>query len=84
LGQFTRDLQAGRVKKGFTYRRGNFYKIVLHRLIDFGFIGVFTHGSKYYGPIWQPIPKRGPGGHNWWNLAYLVAKKWNERFWGKE
>ncbi len=82
LSQFTRDLQAGRIVKGFRYQRKSFYRTILSCLLDFGFI---SKQSRYpnrvvYAPVIQPIPKRAPVLASWWGFAYLVAEKWNEEF----
>lgn len=82
LSQFTRDLQAGKIVKGFRYRRESFYRVILKCLTDMGFI---TKQSRHpegevYAPIIQPIPKRAPLLTTWWGFAYLVAEKWNEEF----
>jgi len=66
--------------EGFKYRRESFYQVVLKRLKDFGFIDKFIRypHNVVYGPIIQPIPRRGPPQGSWWGLAYLIAEKWNE------
>jgi len=40
FSQFTRDLQEGRVLRGFTYRRNVFYGIVRRHLMDTGFLAL--------------------------------------------
>jgi len=86
---FARNLAKGRVCKGFRYRRENFYRTLLKRLLDLGFISLqprYDPESKRkvsykYAPIHQSIPKRSPfGGKSFWKLAWTVAKKWNEEF----
>ena len=84
ISQFTKDLQSSEIRRDFKYSRRSFYSLVLRRLMDLGFIELVQHRSPFYKPVWQPIPKRAPGGHNWWNLSYLIAKSWNEYFWNDE
>jgi hypothetical protein len=79
VSQFARDLQAGRVVKGFTYQRRVFYATILRTLMAFGFVGKATRYGKgvVYVPILQPIPRRAPIMTTWWGFAYLVAETWN-------
>jgi len=85
VSQFGRDLQAGKIKKGFRYSRNNFYRVLLRRLVDLGFIGLQNRFEKgriiqKYTPIMQPIPTRAPGGRNFWNLAWQLCQKWNQEW----
>lgn len=89
LSQFARDLANGNVRDGFTYKRSNFYRTVLKKLVAFGFISLQLRfdpkkrsGTRYvYAPVRQPITKRPPlGERSFWRLAWDVAKKWNEEF----
>ena len=75
VSQFTRDLQDGKIVKGFKYQRKSFYSTVLRRLKDFGFIAKqLRFGSGVvYAPVDQPIPKRAPLLTTWWGFAYLIA-----------
>ena len=82
LSKFTRELQDGKIVKGFRYQRKSFYGTILGCLMDFGFV---SKQSRYpnkvvYAPVVQPIPKRAPVLTSWWGYAYLVAEKWNEEF----
>ena len=85
FSQFTRDLQEGRVLRGFTYRRNVFYGIIRRRLMDMGFLALESRfvpsGSKSvlkYVPVRQPIPTwRGPPGQTFYRLAWEICKKWN-------
>lgn len=85
VSTFGYDLQAGKIIDGFTYRRENFYRIVLRRLVNLGFIGLqnrFEKGRviRKYAPIYQPIPKRTPGGRNFYNISWQLCKKWNQEW----
>jgi len=93
VSSFARDLANGAIREGFRYRRENFYRTVLRKLVAFGFIslqGRYDASAKskrkvryVYAPVHQPIPKRAPlGGRSFWRLAWKVAKKWNEEFEG--
>jgi len=84
---FAYNLAKGRVRKGFRYRRENFYRTLLKRLLDLGFISLQPrydpenkrNVSYKYAFSHQPIPKKPPlGGRSFWRLAWEVAKKWNE------
>jgi len=86
VSQFSRELQQGNAVKGFSYRREHFYRPILKRLMDFGFIALESRPInrrmvRCYVPVYMYIPSKGPGGHNWWNLAYIIALKWNQFFW---
>lgn len=83
LSQFARDLEAGRVKEGFRYRRSSFYRVIRKRLLQLGFLGLAQrsrdHGWTYkYVAVHQPIPKRGPDGWSFARLAWILCKRWNE------
>ena len=57
VSRFAWDLQEGKILRGFTYRRQNFYHVILKRLLDFGFIGKETRYPRriVYAPIIPPI-----------------------------
>jgi hypothetical protein len=85
LNRFSHMLNAG--KQGVELSRTNFYKTVLHRLMDLGLIEIRARYDaelgrviKVYGAVYQPIPKRRPPPGCWWRLAYLIALKWNREF----
>jgi hypothetical protein len=85
LNGFSHMLNAG--KQGVELSRTNFYKTVLHRLMDLGLIEIRIRYDvklgcviKVYGAVYQPIPKRRPLPRCWWRLAYLIALKWNREF----
>ena len=62
VSQFARDLQLGKVVKGFRYRRESFYETILKKLVAFEFICKelrFSHRVVYVGQV-QPIPRRAP------------------------
>lgn len=89
LSQFARDLANGRAQDGFIYKRSNFYRTVLKKLVALGFISLQPRfDPKRKGKVsykytfsHQPIPKKPPlGGRSFWRLAWEVAKKWNEEF----
>ena len=79
VSQFARDLQAGRIVKGFTYQRRVFYATVLKTLMSFGFVGKATRYRKgiVYLAVLQPVPKRLPLLTTWVGFSYLVAEAWN-------
>jgi hypothetical protein len=89
LGQFVRDLANGGVQGGFAYKRSNFYRTILRKLMAFGFISLqaqYDSSAKSkrkvryaYAPIHQPIPKRTPlGRRSFWRLTWNVAKQQSE------
>ena len=83
VSQFGRHLQAGAIRASFTYSRWSFYRTVLRRLVDLGFVELFQGYHKgrrgwVYAPIIQPIPTRPPGGRNFWNMAWQICKRWNQ------
>ena len=85
VSQFGRDLQAGMIREGFTYSRWSFYRTVLRRLVDLGFVELFQGYDKggrrwVYAPIIQPIPTRPPGGRNFWNMAWQICERWNDEW----
>lgn len=83
LSQFGRDLHEGKIRDRFHYARQNFYGTLLRRLVELGFIELITRADKisYYLPVIQRIPKKAPGGRNFYNLAFYVCKAWNDFFW---
>jgi len=85
VSQFGRELQAGRIEKAFTYSRRSFYRTALSRMVKLGFIELFTGYHKgrrqqVYAPIMQPVPKRPPGGYNFWNMAWQICERWNQEW----
>lgn len=89
VSSFASELASGHIRMGFTYKRSNFYRTVLKKLMSLGFISLQPRfdlkkrsGTRYvYAPIRQSIPKRPPlGGRSFWMLAWEVAKQWNEEF----
>ena len=91
VSSFARELASGHVSMGFTYKRSNFYRTVLKKLVAIGFISLQPgfdlkkrRGTSYvYAPIRQPIPKRPPlGERSFWRLVWDVAKQWNKEFEG--
>lgn len=83
LSQFTRDLEQGRVERGFTYRRVSFYRGVFKRLVSMGFVEKRRNWRGIvYAPIIQPIPLRPPPMMTFYGLSYLIAEKWNQE-WAK-
>jgi hypothetical protein len=85
VSQFGRDLQEGEIEEGFTYCRWSFYRTVLKRLVNLGFMELFTGYHKgrrqqVYAPIIQPIPARPPGGRNFWNMAWQICERWNNEW----
>jgi hypothetical protein len=88
LSNFTRQLEAGKILKGFRYRRSSFYRTVLKRLVNLGFIAlqqrydISGHGVVYaYAPVYQIIPRKPPlGSESFWWHAWHIAKVWNEQF----
>ena len=91
VSSFARELAGGHVSKGFTYKRSNFYRTVLRKLMDLGFISLQprfdpkrkSKVSYKYAPIRQPIPKRAPlGGDTFWRKTWHLAKQWNKEFEG--
>ncbi len=89
VSNFAHELNCGKVRKGFCYKRSNFYRTVLRTLMQLGFISLqerFDPGKKsgtsyVYAPIKQPLPKRPPlGGKSFWKLAWKLADMWNREF----
>lgn len=87
MSRFAHDLQAGRIKRGFRYRRENFYRLILKRMRNLGPISLQTRldslkgrSVQVYEPVRQHIPKRGPPKGSFWHNAYVICKKWNEEF----
>ena len=82
LSQFLRDLEDGKMREGFRYRRQSFYRTVLRRLVDLGFIRLITRSDhvSYYIEVTQRIPKKAPGGRNFYNRAFYICKIWNDFF----
>jgi len=89
VSSFARELASGHISKGFTYKRSNFYRTVLKKLMSLGFISLQPRfdpkkrsGTRYvYAPIRQSTPKRPPlGERSFWRLAWQVAKRWNTEF----
>lgn len=83
LSQFAKDLQDGRIEKGFHYRRSSFYSVIRRRLLELGFLGLairsLDHGSVYkYILVLQPIPKRGPDGWSFARLCWILCREWNK------
>jgi len=84
LSQFARDLEAGRLEKGFRYTRASFYRVIRKRLLQLGFLGLaqrsIDHGWAYkHVLIHQPIPKRGPDAWSFARLCWLLCNRWNEQ-----
>jgi hypothetical protein len=82
VSQFSRDLQEGRIREGFAYSRVNFYRTVFRRLVELGFITRFYMRREgwLYRVQDQPIPRKPPGGRNFWNLAWQICQKWNHEW----
>ena len=85
ISQFTRDLEAGRIKKDFKYTRKNFYRTLRRQLVDSGFLELYYGSYKgkrqwVYAPILQPIPVRPPGGHNFYHMAWQICERWNREW----
>jgi len=85
ISRFGYLLQQGKIVEGFKYSRKSFYKTVLRRLVDLGFIELYKGYYRgrlqwIYAPIWQPIPKRPPGGRNFYNMAWQICQKWNQEW----
>ena len=89
VSAFAHDLSKGRIEKGFTYSRKNFYSTLLPRLMDLGFVSLqsrydpkSSQRMRYvYAPVLQDIPKRPPQAlGSWWRLAWEVARAWNQEF----
>jgi len=89
VSSFSRSLANGAIREGFRYRRENFYRTVLRRLLDLGFLSLQPHFdpkrkskvSYRYAPVRQPIPKKPPlGGETFWRKTWFLCKKWNQQF----
>jgi hypothetical protein len=59
------------MREGFTYSRINFYRTVFRRLVELGFITRFYTRSEgwLYRVQDQPIPRKAPGGRNFYNMS---------------
>jgi len=93
LSQFAWDLEAGKIEKGFKYRRTSFYRQIRKPLLTLGLITIeqrfgekqdfdvksFVVREKYV-PVRQPIPKRPPDGLNLPRLMWIICKRWNDEF----
>ena len=93
LSQFAWDLEAGKIEKGFKYRRTSFYRQIRKTLLTLGLITIeqrfgekqdfdvksFVVREKYV-PVRQPIPKRPPDGLNLVRFMWIICKRWNEEF----
>ena len=89
VSSFSSKLASGQVSRGFSYKRSNFYRTVLKKLMMLGLISLQprfdsqrkSKVSYKYTFSHQPIPKKPPlGGRSFWRLAWEVARKWNEEF----
>jgi len=93
LSRFAWDLEAGKIERGFKYRRTSFYRQIRKPLLTLGLIGIQqrfeekeTFGGKSfvtvekYAPVHQPIPKRPPDGLNLPRLMWTICKAWNDEF----
>ena len=93
LSRFAWDLEAGKIERGFKYRRTSFYRQIRKPLLTLGLIGIQqrfeekeTFGGKSfvtvekYAPVHQPIPKRPPDGLNLPRLMWIICKRWNDEF----
>jgi len=82
VSQFSRDIQEGKIQEGFTYSQINFYRTVFRRLVELGFITRFYMRREgwLYRAQDQPITHKPPGGRNFWNLTWMICKKWNDEF----
>jgi hypothetical protein len=70
------------MREGFTHSRINFYRTVFRRLVELGFITRFYIRSEgwLYLTQTQPIPRKAPGGRNFWNLTWQICQKWNQEW----
>jgi len=85
ISRFGWDLETGKIRKGFTYSRRNFYRCMFRRLVDLGFIALTNRFEerriiRKYAPIIQPIPTRPPSGHNFFHLIWQLCEKWNQEW----
>jgi hypothetical protein len=82
VSRFSLDLQEGKVREGFTYSRVNFYRTVFRRLVELGFVTrLYTRTEGWiYLTQQQPIPRKAPGGRNFWNLSWQICNKWNQEW----
>ena len=84
MNQFASTLASGNL--GCRLSRTNFYKTVLHRLLELGLLGEGLEydskrgTQKVYRAIIQPVGKRRPMAPSLTYLAHIVAEKWNEGF----
>jgi len=92
VSSFARELAGGHIREGFTYKRSNFYRTLLKKLVALGFISLQSRfdpesnrKARYvYALIRQPIPKRPPlGGSSFWRRAWDLCNNWNKEFYGK-
>jgi len=93
LSRFAWSLQAGKIDKGFKYRRTSFYRQIRKPLLTLGLITIeqrfgekqdfdvksFVVREKYV-LVRQPIPKRPPDGLNLPRLMWTICKRWNDEF----
>jgi hypothetical protein len=93
LSRFAWDLEAGKIEKGFRYRRTSFYRQIRKPLLTLGLITIeqrfgekqdfdvksFVVREKYV-LVRQPIPKRPPDGLNLPRLMWTICKRWNDEF----
>jgi hypothetical protein len=93
LSKFAWDLEAGKIEKGFRYRRTSFYRQIRKPLLTLGLITIeqrfgerqdfdvksFVVREKYV-LVRQPIPKRPPDGLNLPRLMWIICKRWNDEF----
>jgi hypothetical protein len=93
LSRFAWDLEAGKIEKGFKYKRTSFYRQIRKPLLTLGLITIeqrfgekqdfdvksFVVREKYV-LVRQPIPKRPPDGLNLVKLMWIICKRWNDEF----
>jgi hypothetical protein len=93
LSKFAWNLEAGKLEKGFKYRRTSFYRQIRKPLLTLGLITIeqrfgekqdfdvksFVVQEKYV-LVRQPIPKRPPDGLNLPRLMWIICKRWNDEF----
>ena len=86
-------MEAGKIEKGFMYRRTSFYRQIRKPLLTLGLITIeqrFGEGQDFdvksfvvrekYVLVWQPIPQRPPDGLNLPRLAWTICKRWTDEF----
>jgi len=83
MSQFVKRLAAGDL--GFRFSKTNFYKGILGRYLDLGFVKKGTiHGGEKgktvnaYLPVLQPIPAHAPDSPSFWSVAYQICLWWND------